>query len=160
MVKQSCFVFDFAPDRTLKMIAASVAVSARAGKTHDTDRQNLQDLLKFCPVIALEGSRMEFTADNLLQQLKTVYVERTVRNGFADNSLYNDELLKLDELALDEFNNLKKIVGSSDAQKVFGDITVNDQGLKGKTRKKNFQKRSLARTTRNRPPKTSTLQRH
>ncbi|MBR0260999.1 MAG: Eco57I restriction-modification methylase domain-containing protein [Selenomonadaceae bacterium] len=135
-VKQNCFVFDFAPDRTLKMIAASVAVSARAGKTHDTDRQNLQDLLKFCPVIALEGSRMEFTADNLLQQLKTVYVERTVRNGFADNSLYNDELLKLDELALDEFNNLKKIVGSSDAQKVFGDITVNDQGLKGKTRKK------------------------
>ena len=135
-VKQNCFVFDFAPDRTLKMIAASVAVSARAGKTNDTDRQNLQDLLKFCPVIALEGSRMEFTADNLLQQLKTVYVERTVRNGFADNSLYNDELLNLDDIAINEFKDVGKIIGSSDASKNFGDITVNDQGLTGKTRKK------------------------
>ena len=135
-VKQNCFVFDFAPDRTLKMIAASVAISARAGKTQELDRQNLQALLKFCPVISLEGSRMEFTADNLLQELKHVYIERAVRNGFADNCLYNDELLKLDELALDDFDNLKKIIGSSDAQKISGDIVVNNQGLTGETRKK------------------------
>ncbi len=135
-VKRNCFVFDFAPDRTLKMVAASAAVSARAGKTQALERQNLQELLKFCPVISLEGSRMEFTADKFLQQLKDVYVERAVRNGFADTCLYNDELLKLDDLALEQFDNLKKIFSAGDAQKNLGDIVINDQGLAGNSRKK------------------------
>lgn len=29
--KEECYVFDFAPDRTLKMVAESVQLSARAG---------------------------------------------------------------------------------------------------------------------------------
>ena len=136
LVKQNCYVFDFAPDRTLKMVAASVAVSARAGKTHDVDRQNLQELLKFCPVIALDGSSMEnYNTDNLLQQLKFVYVERAIRNGFADNCLYNDELYKLDELDLKKFQNLRGIIGASDAQRK-GDIVINDWGLTGELRTK------------------------
>ena len=44
----------------------------------------------------------------MLEQLKRVYVERVVRNGFEDNSLYNDELMKLDDLELQEFDDLKK----------------------------------------------------
>ena len=47
----------------------------------------------------------------MLEQLKKVYVERVVRNGFEDNSLYNDELLKLGDLELQEFDDLKKIIG-------------------------------------------------
>ena len=49
-VKTNCFVFDFAPDRTLKMVAEAVAVSARAGQTTDNDRFALDAFIKFCPV--------------------------------------------------------------------------------------------------------------
>ena len=38
VVKENCYVFDFAPDRTLKVIAESASISARAGKTDDNDR--------------------------------------------------------------------------------------------------------------------------
>lgn len=72
-------------------------------------------MLKFCPVIAPYGSRMEnYNTDNLLQQLKFVCIELAVRNGFVDTGLYNDELLKLDELDLKKFQNLRGIIGSSD----------------------------------------------
>ncbi|MBR3497818.1 MAG: Eco57I restriction-modification methylase domain-containing protein [Selenomonadaceae bacterium] len=128
-VKENCFVFDFAPDRTLKMIATSAAVSARAGRTDDADRKHLDALLNFCPVISLSGSRMNYRADDLLQQLKAVYVERAVRNGFEDNCLYNDSLLNLSQLELEKFANLKKIVSSSAAQKK--SVVVNDTGLTG-----------------------------
>lgn len=33
MIKEKCYVFDFAPDRTLKMVAEAVTVSGKAGKT-------------------------------------------------------------------------------------------------------------------------------
>ena len=139
-VKENCFVFDFAPDRTLKMIATSAAVSARAGRTDDADRQHLDALLNFCPVISLSGSRMNYRADDLLQQLKAVYVERAVRNGFEDNCLYNDSLLNLSQLELEKFANLKKIVSSSAAQKK--SVVVNDQGFTGTPRSTNSRTRT------------------
>lgn len=135
-VKENCFVFDFAPDRTLKMLAQSAAISPQAGKTKEGDRQILNDLLNFCPVISLSGSRMEFRADDLLRQLKSAWIERAVRRGFDDSGLYTDELLNLDELALENLANIQKIMGTSKTSKS-GDIVVNDQGLSGERRKKN-----------------------
>ncbi len=130
--KRNCYVFDFAPDRTLKMIAESVKVSARAGKADDTDRQRLGDMLKFCPVIAVEGSRMkQLDANKLLQRIKRAQADRIVRNGFDDSNLYNDRLLNLSDLDLDKFKALKKIVGASKTK--VKDITINDQGLTGST---------------------------
>lgn len=55
----------------------------------------------------------KFDVPRMLEQLKKVYVERVVRNGFEDNSLYNDELLKLGDLELQEFDDLKKIIGQT-----------------------------------------------
>lgn len=141
-IKRHCYVFDFAPDRTLKMITDAVAISPSAGKTKDDDRQALEDLLKFCPVIALDGSRMKYRADDLLQQLKRTWIERAVRNGFDDNSLYNDKLWNLDDAAWEKFERLKKIVGSSNKQ---GDLTVNQQGLtEEKHKKSSSPKRELS----------------
>ena len=67
------------------------------------------EFINFCPIISIEGSQMNrFDVPRMLEQLKRVYVERVVRNGFEDNSLYNDELMKLDDLELQEFDDLKK----------------------------------------------------
>ena len=38
-VKEQCYVFDFAPDRTLKVIAETAKISAKAGKTSGDDRE-------------------------------------------------------------------------------------------------------------------------
>ena len=128
--KQNCYVFDFAPDRTLKVVAESAAISARAGKTDDNDRRILGEFLNFCPIIAVDGSEMKkYDTNRLLQQLKRAYAERVVQNGFDDTNLYNDLLLKLDDLDIEKFNNLKGIVGSSKAQQKTKDIEINAQGF-------------------------------
>ncbi len=98
-IKTTAYVFDFAPDRTLKMVAESVAISTKAGKTDKSDRLILSEFLNYCPVIAVEGSIMKkYDTNRLLQQLKRAYAERAVRNGFDDHNLYNDKLLKLDKI--------------------------------------------------------------
>ena len=130
MVKETAYVFDFAPDRTLKMVSQAVSVSSKAGKTTDGDKQILGKFLNYCPVISISGSQMkEYQADRLLQQLKKAYADKVVRNGFDDSNLYNDELLKLDELDIKKFDELKGIIGKSKAASKQNDITVNDQGL-------------------------------
>ena len=129
-VKEQCYVFDFAPDRTLKVIAETAKISAKAGKTSGRDREIMGEFLNFCPIISIEGSKMEqFDVPKMLEQLKKVYVERVVRNGFEDKSLYNDELLKLNDLELREFDNLKKIIGQTKAMPKTNQVDINNQGL-------------------------------
>lgn len=129
-IKQCCYVFDFAPDRTLKMVAEAAALSTRAGKASESDRRIMGEFLNYCPIIAVSGTKMKsYDTNRLLQQLKRAYAERAVKNGFDDTNLYNDELLKLDDMALQEFQNLKRIVGSSKAASKTNDIDVNNQGF-------------------------------
>ncbi|MBD3628745.1 Eco57I restriction-modification methylase domain-containing protein [Cyclobacterium sp.] len=130
-VKEECFVFDFAPDRTLKVIAETAKVSAKAGKTSGEDRKLMGEFLNFCPIIAVHGSQMlSYDVNGMLEQLKKVYVERVVRNGFEDGYLYNnDQLMKLESVELEEFDGLKEIIGSTKAMPKSGDIDVNKQGF-------------------------------
>lgn len=129
-MKEQCYVFDFAPDRTLKVIAETAKISAKAGKTSQSDRKAMGEFINFCPIISVEGSQMSrFDVPHMLEQLKRVYVERVVRNGFEDNSLYNDELMKLDDLELQEFDDLKKIIGQTKAMPKTNQVDINSQGL-------------------------------
>ena len=129
-IKTASYVFDFAPDRTLKMVAESVAISTKAGKTSGTDKVILGNFLNYCPVISIDGSKMNtYSTNKLLQQLKRAYAERAVRNGFDDTTIYNDELLKLDGVALEEFQKLKGIIGSSKASHKTNEIDINRQGF-------------------------------
>ncbi len=130
-VKEECFVFDFAPDRTLKVIAETAKMSAKAGKTTDQDRKIMGEFLNFCPIISAEGTQMkEYNVNSMLEQLKKVYIERVVNNGFEDSNLYNnDQLMKLEDLDLEEFNGLKKIIGSTKAMPKTNEIDLNKQGF-------------------------------
>lgn len=130
MRKEYCYVFDFAPDRTLKMIADAVQLSTKAGKANNADRKLMGEFLNFCPVISYSGTRMvKYDESKLLQQLKRAYAERALKSGFDDTNLYNDELLKLNEVELQQFDNLKKIIGSTKASPKTKDIDINKQGL-------------------------------
>ncbi len=113
-MKTKCYVFDFAPDRSLKMVAETAKFAtltqkekqyASAATTREKDIENMEQFLQFCPVIAMQGGRMvEFRADTLFQQLEHVYVDRVVRNGFNDNSLY--DIRQLMQLAPEEIKEL------------------------------------------------------
>lgn len=129
-VKEDCYVFDFAPDRTLRVLAETAKISTKAGKQSTGERQQLGEFLNFCPIISIEGSQMtQLDTEHMLQQLKRVYVERVVQNGFEDGYLYNDELMRLTDVDIKEFDELKGIIGQTKAMGKSNDITVNDQGL-------------------------------
>lgn len=128
-IKENSYVFDFAPDRTLRMVAEAVQLSSKSSNSQATEIQ-LGKFLNFCPVISVNDSSMkEFKVANLLQELKRAYAERVVKNGFDDIRLYNDELLKLDDLQLKEFIDLKRLIGVTKQTKKLEEITINDEGF-------------------------------
>ena len=129
-VKEECYVFDFAPDRTLQVLASVPKVSTKAGKTTDNQKRALGKFLNYCPVISVTGSSMKaLDVPRMLQQLKKAYIERVVRNGFEDGCLYNDELLKLTDIEIKEFEDLKGIIGATKSMGNAGNIDINNQGL-------------------------------
>ncbi len=129
-MKEQCYAFDFAPDRTLRVLAETAKVSAKAGKTTDGDRQMLGDFLNFCPIISIEGSQMKpYDVKTMMGQLKKAQIEKVVQCGFEDGALYNDELLKLTDVELELFKHLKGKIGATKAMAKSGDIDVNQQGF-------------------------------
>ena len=138
--KTNCYIFDFAPDRALTVMAESTRLNTGAGKrTTREQRDEMGELLNFLPIIGERDSGQgmkPYKVDTLLAKIKHVYAERAVRRGFDDNSLYSDELLNLDKETLEKFNKLKAIVGQTKADKKPAKIKVNDQGLSDEERKK------------------------
>jgi len=128
--KTDCYVFDFAPDRTLKVLTETVHLSRKPGKSQQKRREAMTEFLNYCPVIAISGSKTKkYSVESMMEQIKQIYAERAVNSGFEDESLYNDELLKLDEIDASKFNELRDIIGASKASKKKSDVVVNGQGL-------------------------------
>lgn len=128
--KTDAYVFDFAPDRVLTMMAHAAKAPTRPGKQTEEHRQRLKELLNFFPIIALQGSQTRrYDVDQLLTRLKHTYIERVVNSGFDNNSLYNDRLLELDDVEIEEFDELKGIIGSTPSQDSGKDIVINDSGF-------------------------------
>ena len=129
-MKTDCYAFDFAPDRTLRVLAEVAKVSHKAGKQTEDDRKILGDFLNFCPIIAIDGGQMKkYKVETMLAQLKRAQIEKVVQEGFENGALYNDELLKLTEVELQDFDDLKGIIGKTKAMPKAGDIDINRQGL-------------------------------
>ncbi|RZJ90129.1 MAG: hypothetical protein EOO20_09065, partial [Chryseobacterium sp.] len=129
-LKTQGYVFDFAPDRTLRLVAEAIELNHKSGKVNTPEqRQAMSDFLNFCPIIATRGGSMqEYDVGGMLEQLKKAIVERVSRNGFDDPKLYNDELLQLSDLEIDKFNQLKALVGTSNNERI-NEITINSLGM-------------------------------
>ncbi len=129
-MKEQCYAFDFAPDRTLRVLAETAKVSAKVGKQTEEDRKILGDFLNFCPIISIDGSQMKpYDVNKMMGQLKKAQIEKVVQCGFEDGALYNDELLKLTDVDLKDFDDLKGIIGKTKAMAKTGEIDVNSQGF-------------------------------
>lgn len=130
-MKTNCYIFDFAPDRALTIMSDSVRLSSGAGKLATPEQKyKMGELLNFLPIIGEQGHGMkEYRVDTLLTKLKKVYAEKAVQTGFDDDSIYSDELLKLDYVDINDFNNLKAIVGTTKKEKKATQVDVNSSGL-------------------------------
>lgn len=128
--KENCYVFDFAPDRTLKVLADTAKVSTKS-TAKESDRIKLGEFLNFCPVIGYNGTKMSsFNVENMLEQLKRAYISRVTKNGCDDPCLYNQEMLrKLDAEALAKFQGLHKIIGATKANHTSTDVDMAKTGL-------------------------------
>ena len=136
-MKTDCYVFDFAPDRTLKVVAEAVQLSTKAGKSTDRQKYALGQFLNYCPVISIDNTGMKpYNVSKMLQQLKRAYADKAVLKGFDDTNLYNDNLMSLTDMDLDEFKRLKDIIGSSKAQSTPRSIVINEQGFTEEEREK------------------------
>lgn len=128
--KENCYVFDFAPDRTLKVLADTAKVQTKT-TTNESDRTKLGEFLNFCPVIGYNGTKMaEYNVESMLEQLKRAYISRVTRNGCDDPRFYNQEMLrKLDAEALAKFKNLHAIIGATKANHASTDVDIAKSGL-------------------------------
>ena len=131
LMKAECYVFDFAPDRSLKAVvdAARFAAKARAQKDKNANRsdekEELESFLSFCPVISLDGGQMvPFDADKLTEHVNHANFDRIARNGFNDNALYDMDYI-LDHMTDEELD----LIGGLDS--------VDDTGKRNKPTKGN-----------------------
>lgn len=110
-MKTSCYVFDFSPDRTIKVVAETAKFSSLTKKEEAKkeegdeektqemrDQETVQKFVELCPVISMEGGMMSpLDVNDIYKQLENVFIDRLVRKGFDDSCLYNmQELNKLD----------------------------------------------------------------
>ncbi len=130
-MKKRCYIFDFAPDRALTVMAESAQINSGVGKKNTQEqKQAMARLLNFMPILGNSDTGMKtFNVDRMLTQLKKVYAEKAVRSGFEDDSIYNDNLLTLTAEDASMFNQLNAIVGKTQNQKTPKKIIVNENGL-------------------------------
>lgn len=127
-LKEECYVFDFSPDRTLKMVAEAGQLSIKNGDV--SEKTQMGKFLNYCPIISVNGSSMKkYDVSIMLQQLKKSYAQKVVANGFDDVKIYNDNLLKLDGLEIEKFKELQQIIGSSKQKKDKNDVIINELGF-------------------------------
>ncbi len=107
LVKKECYVFDFAPDRTLKIVAETAKFSSMATakekkkqegdeeKTQEMrDKETVRDFIELCPVLSMDGGKMSpMDVNDIYKQLENVFIDRLVRKGFDDPCLYNQDEL-------------------------------------------------------------------
>ena len=130
--KEECYVFDFAPDRTLKVLATvSQIAAARRPSSGGGAEGAMREMLNFCPVVGYEGTRMvDYDAKALVEHLKRAQIDRVIARGFEDATLYNDDMLReldAEELAL--FEGLKKVIGSTRASPKMDDLPLAQTGM-------------------------------
>lgn len=142
--KSECYVFDFAPDRALTAVAetAKMAVYAQTEKgkkqmklTQRKEEEHLAAFIKLCPVVSMDEGEMgkHISANDIYEKLSNVYIERAVRSGYADNSLYNpNQLLNLTPEQEKALGDVRDLLGSMPNAWKPERININENGLADK----------------------------
>ena len=137
-MKTNCYIFDFAPDRALTVMAESAQINSGVGKKNtQQQKQAMARLLNFMPILSNSDNGMKtYDVDRMLTQLKKVYAEKAVRSGFEDDSLYNDNLRK----HLERLSSMTMVLLMRNTTKP--SVARKNQHANAQKRKKSFWKNS------------------
>ena len=129
--KEICYAFDFAPDRAIKVLSDVHALGKKGKGGDEPGRVALGEFLNFCPVLAVDGTGMhEYNVPKLMRQIKRLTVDKAIRSGFDDESVYkSDTGIVMDEADVELFHKLGSILTGQKQAKLPKKVKINDQGL-------------------------------
>jgi len=136
--KENCYVFDFAPDRALKVISESHNLTKKGKSSDDKLKDTLTIFMNYCPVIAINGTKMEpYNANSLMRQIKRISIDAAIKSGFEDDSIYKvDAGIVMDERDKEFFEALKARLNAHAKTKRKTKVTIADNGLSDEDYKK------------------------
>ena len=100
--------------------------------TQKKEEEHLAAFIKLCPVLSMDEGEMgkHFSANQIFEKLSNVYIERAVRSGYADNSLYNpDQLMDLSPAQEKALGDVHDLLGSMPNAWKPEKININKNGL-------------------------------
>lgn len=129
--KKVAYVFDFAPDRALKVLSEVHSLTNRSKTGEEDAKVALGEFINFCPVLAVNGTKMaQFDVASMMRQIKKMTVDKAVKSGFEDDSLYNANTgLVMDDTDVKLFNHLASVVHGQPKSKLPKNVTINKQGM-------------------------------
>lgn len=129
--KERCYVFDFAPDRALNVLSEVNRITKRGKTNEEENRKALGEFLNFCPVIAVDGTQMtEYSVPKMMRQLKRLTVDKAIKSGFDDESVYKQDTgIVMDEDDVELFHTLSDKLSEQKAAKKETKVHINNQGL-------------------------------
>jgi hypothetical protein len=140
--KTDAFVWDFAPDRVLRVFTDVSEVSIKAGeKSTAKSEESLKRLLTFLPIVSYiqNGDMKVLDAGDVIRELKRVYSQRVVSNGFESPFLFVRDYSNLPDDFREALENIRSASFNSipTLRTVQGDpkVTIAQTGLDNKSEK-------------------------
>ena len=137
--KENCYVFDFAPDRALKVIGEVHKLSSKNRIGNDEDQRiALGEFLNFCPVLSVEGTEMKpYDVPTMMRQIKRISVESAINSGFDDNTIYlSDAGLNRDDIDEELLRKLSNVVDPKKKGNKNKKVIIAKNGLTEEERRK------------------------
>lgn len=134
-MKSECFVYDFAPDRALRLVAESLDIASKAGEHTETGKvEHLQQLTNYLPIMSSvdRSTLARVDAKYIQQAVKRIYRERVLEAGFDTPLLFQKDLQNLSEEQRAALEEVKLASGKSSPvtrEKVVQEISISDNGL-------------------------------
>ena len=131
IIKDTCYVFDFAPDRALKQISGySSRLDVDGGKTPE---QKVSEFINFLPVLCYDGSVMtEISANELLDLVVSGTASSMLARRWQSALLVNVDNITLSKLLENEkaMNALERIEGFRNLNKELTTLVNKSEALK------------------------------
>lgn len=136
--KENCYVFDFAPDRALKVVANVHNLSIKGDGSDEAEKVKMGEFLNFCPIISVEGTVMRtYDVAEMMRQIKRISVEHAINSGFEDETIYKKDLgLKMDDTDAAILMQLRNVVTPQKKVKKQTKVIINKKGLTDEEYKK------------------------
>ena len=135
MIKDKCYVFDFAPERTLRIIASQCIQEKGNNASISEYKDDVEEWLQLMPVISLTKAKMQLiSTTQLFSAIEQVQATEIYESGFLDSALF--DLSKVNDSITSKIKKYGTIFEENKATKANQSYVENNQGIKSNGSKK------------------------